>query len=66
MNKKQLKKLSNHELETLLNKAEWCDKDLLKEYDERRHDGRIIFKSIGNIEEHFRKRRQGHRHKKAS
>lgn len=66
MNKKQLKKLSNSELETLLNKAEWCDKALLKEYDERRHDGRIIFKSIGNIKEYFRKRRQENKHKKAS
>ena len=58
MDKNELKKLSNDELEKLLNKAEWCDKELLREYDERKHDGRIKFKLIEDLEEHFRKRRE--------
>ena len=53
-----LKKLSNDELYKLLKEEEWLDKDLLKEYDERSHDGRIQFEVIDNLEEHFRKRRE--------
>ena len=49
MDKNELKKLSNE--------AEWCDKDLLREYDEHKHDGRIKFKPIEDLEEYFRKRR---------
>ena len=58
MDKNELKKLTNDELEKLLNEAEWCDKELLREYDERKHDGRIKFKPIEDLEKHFKKRRE--------
>ena len=65
MKKEKLKKISNDELEKLLDDAEWCDRDLLKEYDERKHNGRIIFKPIDSLEEYFRKRREEKEKKKA-
>ena len=59
MKKEDLKKLSNEELDKLLNEAEWCDRDLLREHDERLLDGRIqLGKTIDDLEEHFRKRRE--------
>ena len=58
MKKEDLKKLSNEELDKLLNEAEWCDKDLLREHDERLSDGRIELKEIDDLEEYFRKRRE--------
>ena len=58
MDKEQLKNLTNEELYKLLNEVDWIDRDLLKEYDERSHDGRIQFEVIDNLEEHFRKRRE--------
>ena len=59
MKKEDLKELSNKELDKLLNEAEWCDRDLLKEHDERLFDGRIqLGEPIEDLEEHFRKRRE--------
>ena len=63
MNKKEeLKNLTNEELFKLLNDVEWLDRDLLREYDERSHDGRIQFSGEllepEDLEEHFRKRRE--------
>ncbi len=57
----KLKKLTNEELDKLLNEADWCDRDLLREYDERSHDGRIKWGDPmrpEDLEEHFRKRRE--------
>lgn len=51
--KGQLRNLTNEELEILLKKYEWSDKDLLREYEERFQMGRINFKP-GMIEEYFR------------
>ena len=65
MSKEYLKNLTNKELYKLLNKADWLDKDLLREYDERSHDGRIPSTPIHDLEEHFRKRREN-KAKKAS
>ena len=61
MNKEELKNLTNEELNKLLNEADWCDRDLLREYDERSHDGRIKWGEpiqLEDLEEHFRKRRE--------
>ena len=62
MNKEELKNLTNEELDKLLNEVDWCDRDLLREYDERKHDGRIKFSGEllepEDLEEHFRKRRE--------
>ena len=59
MKKEDLKKLSNQELDKLLNEAEWCDRDLLREHDERLFDERIqLGEPIDDLEEHFRKRRE--------
>ena len=51
--KGKLRNLTNEELEILLKKYEWCDRDLLREYDERHQKGKVKFKP-GTIEEHFR------------
>ena len=69
MKKENLKNLTNEELYKLLNEIDWLDKELLQEYDERRHDGRIQIKAeikIEDLEEHFRKRRKEREKKKAS
>ena len=66
MNKEQLKTLTNEELFKMLNDVEWLDRDLLREYDERSHDGRIQFTPIDNLEEHFKKRREEIEKRKAS
>lgn len=67
MKKEDLKKLTNKELDKLLNEAEWCDRELLREHDERIHDGRIKFgPPIENLEEFFKKRREEKEKKKAS
>lgn len=63
--KDKLKNLTNDELEKLLDEADWYDRELVKEYDKRKRDGRIKFIPIGNIEEHFRKRRES-KNQKAS
>lgn len=66
MKKEDLKKLSNEELDKLLNEVEWCDRDLLREHDERLFDGRIkLGESIEDLEEHFRKRRERLKEKEA-
>lgn len=51
--KGQLRNLTNEELEILLKRSEWCDKDLLREYEERYQSGRVKFKA-GSIEEHMK------------
>lgn len=69
MNKQKLKKLTNNQLEKLLNEAEWLDRKLLQEYDERRHDGRIKMgkpMTVQELEGYFRKRREVKERKKAS
>lgn len=68
MNKEDLKKITNEELEKLLNEADWCDRELLREYDERSHDGRIEFTLIpmDNIEEYIRNKYAERRKKKAN
>ena len=62
MNKKELKNLTNEKLSNFLDDVDWCDRDLLREYDERKHDGRIKFSGEllepEDLEEHFRKRRE--------
>lgn len=65
MKRDDLKKLSNEALDRLLDEADWCDRDLLKEHDERLFDGRIKTYPIKDLEEHFRLRRE-RRQKKAS
>ena len=67
-NKKiKVNKLSNDELELLLEKSEWCDRELLKEYDNRRHNGRIKFTPVplDNLQKHLRKKYSMLRKKKA-
>ena len=69
MNKKELISLSEKELVGKLNESDWCDKELLKEYNERRKDGRIKFEVTLWPEElpgYFRKRREYKARKKAS
>ena len=68
MDKEDLKKLTNDELDKLLDEAEWCDRELLREYDERKHDGRIKFTLIpmDNLEEYIRNKYAEKRKKKAS
>ncbi len=63
MNKEELQKLTNEELYKKLAEVDYLDRDLLREHDERTHDGRIKLKIIYDLEEHFRKRRE---RKKAS
>ena len=66
MKKEDLKNLTNEELDKLLNEAEWCDRDLLREHDERLFDGRIqLGEPIEDLEEHFKKRRERLREKEA-
>lgn len=68
----KLKNITNKELDKLLNKSNWCDKELLKEHDERLKDGRIqtekIFKNVRELEAYFQERRKEkeHRQRKAS
>ena len=65
--KDDLKRLSNKELDDLLDKADWCDKTLLDEHDDRLFDGRIKFSEpIEDLEEFFKKRRELKQRKKAS
>ena len=69
MEKEELKKLSNDELFKLLDKVDYCDRELLREYDERSHDGRIKHGEPipqDKIEEFIRNRYQEKRQKKAS
>lgn len=67
MDEKEIKNLTNEELEKLLHEADYCDRDLLREYDERKLDGRIKFgPPIENLEEYFQKRREAREKKKAS
>ncbi len=67
MKKEDLKKLSNEELDKLLNEVEWCDRDILREHDERLFDGRIkLGEPIEDLEEHFRQRRERLREKEAN
>ena len=60
--KDELEKLSNNELEKELAEHEWLHRDLLQEYDERCHDGRIKFSGPllrpEELEEYFRKCRE--------
>ena len=64
MKKEELKNLTNDELDMLLDEGDWCDKDLLREHDERTHDGRIQLIPIDDLKKHFQKRRE--QRKKAS
>ena len=68
MKKEDLIKLTNEELDRLLEEAEWCDRDLIREHDERRHDGRIQFTSVpmDNLEEYIHNKYESRRQKKAS
>ena len=70
INKKaKLRNLTNKELERLLVQVDYCDRDLLREYDERCHDGRIQFgKSIplNKLEEYIHAKYSKRRQKKAS
>lgn len=68
MKKKDLINLSKKELLEKLEEAEWCDRELLREYDERCHDGRIQFKSIpmDRLEEYIHEKYSKRRQKKAS
>lgn len=68
MDKHKIKNLTNEELEKLLEEAEWLDRDLLREYDERCHDGRIQFKLIPmeNLEEYIHNKYAAKRIRKAS
>lgn len=70
MNKEELKNLTNEELDKFLNEADWCDRDLLREYDERKRDGRIRFSGEllkpEDLEEYFRKRRERLQEKEAN
>ncbi len=50
--KNKLRNLTNQELEKMLKDSQWQDRDLLREYDERCHDGRI--KSTEYSKERFR------------
>ena len=63
--KEELTKLTEEQLLQRLEQVEWCDRDLLREYDERRHDGRIppgepipLDKLEEYIHEKYSKRRQ--------
>ena len=58
MDKESIKKLSDKELWNLLNEADWMDRDLVREYDERSYNKRDQLKPIDDLEEHFRKRRE--------
>lgn len=51
--KSKLRNLTNEELEILLKKYEWCNQDLLREYEDRFQKGKVEFKP-GTLEEHFR------------
>ena len=69
MDKDNLKNLTNEELYEKLNQVEWLDRDLLREYDERSHDGRIPEGKtipLENLEEHIRNKYASRRNKKAS
>lgn len=67
MKKEDLIKLSREELLKKLEEAEWCDRELLREYDERKHDGRIQFKPIpmDDIEGYIHRKYAEKRKKKA-
>ena len=65
MKNEDLVKLTNEELFKLLNEVEWLDRELLREYDERSHDGRIprgepipLDKLEEYIHERYSKRRE--------
>ena len=65
--KDDLKRLSNEDLENLLDEADWCDKVLLDEHDDRLFDGRIkLGEPIEDMEEFFKKRRELKQKRKAS
>ena len=67
--KDELKKMSNEELEKELSEHEWLHRDLLHEYDERFHAGRIPRgKPIepDQIEEYIRNKYAEKRREKAS
>lgn len=66
MNRKELKTLTNKELDKLLSDSDWRDKDLIQEYNERKHDGRIKFSGPMSPEEFLRKRNEQIKKKKAS
>ena len=69
MKKSELKKLTNKELLKKLNEVDWCDRNLLREYDERKHDGRIERGEpipLDKLEEYIRRKYVERRKKKAS
>lgn len=69
MNKEELRNLSNEELFKLLNKTDWLDRELLREYDERSHDGRIPRGPLipqDQIEQYIKNKYSQKRKKKAS
>ena len=69
MEKENLVKLTNEELFKLLGEVEWLDRDLLREYDERRHDGRIPPGEpipLDKLEEYIHEKYSKRRQKKAS
>ena len=70
MKKEELKQMSNEELFKLLREAEWLDRDLLREYDERTHDGRIPSRGEtipqNKIQEYLHNKYAERRKKKAS
>ena len=67
--KTKLRDLTNKELEKLLVQVDYCDKNLLREYDERCHDGRMQWGEpipLDKLEEYIHERYLKRRHKKAS
>ncbi|MBI3591429.1 MAG: hypothetical protein HY094_08665 [Candidatus Melainabacteria bacterium] len=69
MKRVELKKLTNKELLKRLSSVNWCDRDLLREYDERNHDGRIERGEpipLDKLEDYIRKKYAERRKKKAS
>lgn len=70
INKKtKLRNLTNKELEKLLVQVNYCDRDLLREYDERCHNGRIQFGEpipLDKLEEYIHNKYSKRRQKKAS
>ena len=47
--KARLRNLTNEELKKLLIESTWLDKDLLREYEERKRDGRIEFGPLSKV-----------------
>lgn len=69
MDKEKMKNLTNEELEKLLSEADYCDRDLLREYDERNRDGRIKWGDpipLDKLEEFIKNRYSEKRKEKAS